>query len=144
METVPADQHERARLALAVPLVAALHPVLTDPADPGVGVEALVGGLAENGAGGAHAAALTALLELAGYLALVPHLAVDEHAVSHAVAVQLVAPAATGATVRCVGTVDRRGGRLAFLTAQATVDGVVVARAQLTKSVVPFRGRQTP
>jgi acyl-coenzyme A thioesterase PaaI-like protein len=38
-----------------------------------------------------------------------------------------------------VGTVVRRGRAVAFLRAEATVDGLVVAAAQVTKSVVALR-----
>ena len=41
--------------------------------------------------------------------------------------------------VDLVGTVLRRGRAVAFLRAEATVDGQVVAAAQVTKSVVPLR-----
>ncbi|SDO62112.1 Acyl-coenzyme A thioesterase PaaI, contains HGG motif [Klenkia soli] len=130
---------DRAALALAVPLVHALGARLFDPEDPPSGVVLTVEGIAGNGAGGAHASALSALLELAGYLALAPRLADDEHAVSHAVALQLIAAAPVGSEVRATARLDRRGSRLAFLTASATVADHVVARAQLTKSIVPFR-----
>jgi acyl-coenzyme A thioesterase PaaI-like protein len=131
----------RARRALAVPLAAALGAELLDDDDPAGGARCVVAGIADNGGGSAHAAALAALLELAGYLALAPTLATDEHAVTHAVALQLIGAAPVGATVEARGALDRRTRRTAFVTAAATVDGAVVARAQLTKTVVPFGGR---
>lgn len=96
-----------------------------------------VTGLALNGAGSAHASALAAVLELAGYLALLPHLDVAEHAVSHAVALSLITAAAEGDTVEAVGDLDRRTRRLAYLSVTARVSGAIVARAQLVKSIVP-------
>lgn len=135
MSNIAMTPAARVALAMKVPLVAALHPELVSD-DLTAGVQARIDGLAGNGAGGTHTAALTALLELAGYLALTPVLDATEHAISHAVALQLLAPAPAGATVRCVGSLDRRGHRLAFLTAVATIGDDVIARAQLTKSIV--------
>ncbi|MEI4272135.1 DUF4442 domain-containing protein [Klenkia sp. LSe6-5] len=129
---------DRARFVLAVPLTAALGVQLLDPAHPEAGVRLPVSGLADNGAGGAHASALSAAMEVAAYLALAPSLAPDEHAVSHAVALQLVSAAPTGVWVHAHALLDRRGRRTAFLTAVAQVDDVVVARAQITKTVVPW------
>jgi hypothetical protein len=54
----------RAQQALAVPLAAALGVSLLDEDDPTAGVAFTVATLADNGAGGTHAAALAAVLEL--------------------------------------------------------------------------------
>lgn len=129
---------ERAQLALDVPLAAALGSRLLDPADPAAGATFRIERLAANGAGSAHAAAVATLLELAGYLALAPELAAAEHAVTHAMAMQLVAAAPDGADVTARGSVDRRTGRLAFVSATATIGDQLIARAQLTKSIVAF------
>lgn len=51
----------------------------------------------------------------------------------------LLRPVAAGSRVDVSGTVLRRGRTVAFLRAEASVDGVVVAAAQVTKSVVPLR-----
>lgn len=128
----------RTRLVLAVPLNVALGTRLRSAADPSLGAAFEVAQLADNGAGGAHAAAISTILELAGYLALMPQLGVDEHAITHAMSMQLVAAARGGETVEASGVVDRRTRRLAFVSAVATVGDRVVARAQFTKSVVPF------
>lgn len=129
---------DRTQLALSVPLVAALGVQLLDPAHPEAGVRLPVSGLAANGAGGAHASALSAAMELAAYLALAPSLGPDEHAVSHAVALQLVSAAPAGVWVDASAHLDRRGRRTAFLTAVARVEDAVVARAQITKTVVAW------
>jgi acyl-coenzyme A thioesterase PaaI-like protein len=82
---------------------------------------------------------VTTLLDTACYLALLPHLSDDEHAVTHDLTVSLLRPVAAGQRVDVVGTVLRRGRAVAFLRAEAIVDDVVVAAAQVTKSVVPLR-----
>jgi acyl-coenzyme A thioesterase PaaI-like protein len=127
----------RARLALAVPLAAAVGAELLDERDPQAGVAFTVGGLTDDGGGFVHASALAGVLELAGQLALIPYLTPDEHAVTRTLGLQLMAAPGTGALVAASGEVDRRGRRLAFVTATATVAGQVVARAQLVQSVVP-------
>jgi acyl-coenzyme A thioesterase PaaI-like protein len=111
---------ERATLALAVPLVAALEVRLLDASDPTAGVRfEVAGGIADNGAGGVHASVLGAVLELASYLALLPQLRRDEHAVSHAVATQLLAAPRRGERVEARGAAEPRTGRLGFVTAVA-------------------------
>jgi acyl-coenzyme A thioesterase PaaI-like protein len=129
---------DRAAQALDVPLQRALGAGLVDPGDPSAGVAFVVGGLAGNGRGGLHAAALGTMVELAAYLALLPELATSEHAVTHAVATLFFAGAVEGDRVEARGTVDRRTRRLGFVSVVAAVDGRTIARAQLTKSVVTF------
>lgn len=133
------DLSVRADAALSVPLQHALGARLADPADPTAGVVFPVTGLALNGAGGLHAGALAGVLELAGLLAALPELGPDEHAVTHAIATQLLAAAPEGAEVTVTGTLDRRTRRLVFVTVAATAGESLVARAQITKSVVPVR-----
>lgn len=133
----------RAELVLTVPLASALGVRLLDPARPEVGAEFRVTGLADNGAGGVHAAALGAVLEIAAYLALASHLTVDEHALTHASAVQLIAAAGAGDVIAVRGLVDRRTRRTAFVSATAacvaaSTPPVLIARAQLTKTIVPL------
>ncbi|MFP5369716.1 MAG: hypothetical protein ACLGI3_03080, partial [Actinomycetes bacterium] len=52
----------------------------------------------------------------------------------------LLRPVGAEARVAVVGSVLRRGRSLAFLRAEATVDGRTVAAAQVTKSIVPAAG----
>jgi acyl-coenzyme A thioesterase PaaI-like protein len=132
------DLSERAALVLAVPLAHALGIRLLDEADPAAGAWFQVTDLALNGAGGAHASAVTTALELAGYLALATHLTSEEHAVTHMVATTMAAAAREGDRVEVRGTLDRRTKRLAFVSVVATVAGETVARATLTKSNVPW------
>lgn len=55
---------------------------------------------------------------------------------THAVAMQLLAPAGSGDRIEVRGVADRRTGRLGFVSVAAQVGGAIVARAQLTKSIV--------
>jgi uncharacterized protein (TIGR00369 family) len=90
-----------------------------------------------NHVGVLHGGIVTALLDVASYLALAPLLGEDEHAVTHEMSVQLLRPVPAGAQVLLRGQVLRRGRQVAFLRSDAEVDGVTVAAAQVTKSVVP-------
>jgi len=77
------DLLARAEAALAVALTDALGVEFVDPSAPLDGVVLPVAGLAVTPAATAHAAALGAAIELAGYLAVLPTLTASQHAVTH-------------------------------------------------------------
>lgn len=133
------DTAARVQSVLDIPLNRFLGMQLRDEADPSAGIWFPVGPSAQNQAGVLHGGVVTTLLDTACYLALLPHLAPEEHAVTHDLTVSLLRPVAAGSRVDVTGTVLRRGRAVAFLRADASVDGVVVAAAQVTKSVVPLR-----
>lgn len=133
------DTAARVQSVLDIPLNRFLGMQLRDEADPSAGIWFPVGPSAQNQAGVLHGGVVTTLLDTACYLALLPHLAPEEHAVTHDLTVSLLRPVAAGSRVDVTGTVLRRGRVVAFLRADASVDGVVVAAAQVTKSVVPLR-----
>ena len=109
---------------------------LRDAADPSAGVWFPVAGPSQNQAALLHGGVVYTFLDVASYLALLPLLSDDEHAVTHDVAVSLLRPVAAGKRVDIAGTVLRRGRAVAFMRAEATVDREVVAAGQVTKSVV--------
>lgn len=127
---------DRLDAVLSVALNEALGMRFLDPEDPRAGLAMDVAGLVATPFGGAHAAAIEALLDVACFVEVIPELADDEHAVSVSVAFQLIGATPPGSTVTASATLDRRTRKLAFLTAEARVDGDVVARAQVTKAVV--------
>jgi uncharacterized protein (TIGR00369 family) len=127
----------RVQAVLDIPLHRFVGLELADPADPAAGIWFPVGPSAQNQVGLLHGGVVTALLDVAGYLALLPHLGDGEHAVTHDQSVSLLRPVSAGRRVEVRGTVLRRGRSVAFLRADATVDGVLVATALVTKSVVP-------
>lgn len=126
----------RVQQALSVPLQHALGATLIDVEDPSAGVRFEVGTLAVNGVGGLHAAALGALVELAAFLAVLPSLSDSEHAVTHAVSTQFIAAARQGDQVMACGELDRRTRRTAFLSVVVKSNGRLIARSQLTKTIV--------
>ena len=129
---------DTARVAgvLAIPLHRFLGVELLDVGDPAAGIAFPVEQAAQNQVGVLHGGVVTALLDVASYLALSPYLGPDEHAVTHDLAVQLLRPVPGGKRVEVRGSVLRRGRAVAFLRADAMVDGRLVAAAQVTKTLV--------
>ncbi len=133
-------QATRVRAILDIPLHRFLGVALLDEGNPPAGISFPVGEAAQNQAALLHGGVVTALLDVASYLALLPHLDDAEHAVTHDVSVSLLRPVGPDETVALVGEVLRRGRAVAFLRAEASVNGRAVAAAQVTKSVVPMPG----
>jgi uncharacterized protein (TIGR00369 family) len=126
----------RIAAVLDIPLHRFLGVELIDAASPQSGITFPVGDAAINNADVLHGGIVTALLDVACYLALVPDLGPDENAVTHDVSASLMRPVPRDAQVHVVGEVVRRGRSIVFLRAQATVDGAVVATGQVTKTMV--------
>lgn len=132
----PADLADRVASVLAIPLHRFLGVRLRRPDDPAAGITVDVGDAARNNADVLHGGVVTALLDVACYLALLPELAAGENAVTHDLTASLLRPVALGSQLQLTGTVVRRGRTVAFLRAEATVEGVVVAFGQVTKTVL--------
>jgi uncharacterized protein (TIGR00369 family) len=135
MVPMPVDAR-RVQQVLDIPLHRFLSVTLLDPDDPSAGIAFPVDADAQNQAEVLHGGVVTALLDVASFLALLPELGEDEHAVTHDLSVQLLRPVPGGSRVEVRGTVLRRGRAVAFLRAEALVDGRVVAAAQVTKTLV--------
>jgi uncharacterized protein (TIGR00369 family) len=135
---VPSDRVFAARVeaVLDIPLHRFLGMALRDPADPSAGIWFPVAPPARNQAAVLHGGVVYTLLDVASFLALLPRLSDEEHAVTHDLTVSLLRPVAADKRVDVTGSVLRRGRAVAFMRAEATVDGEVVAAAQVTKSVV--------
>jgi uncharacterized protein (TIGR00369 family) len=135
---MPADSRFDARVPaiLGIPFHEFLGMELRDADDPAAGIWFPVGPPTLNPVGLLHAGVIYSLMDVACFLALIRHLGDDEHAVTHDLTVSLLRPVSPGKRVDITGTVLRRGRQVAFMRADATVDGQVVAAAQVTKSVV--------
>ena len=133
----PSPDAARVEGVLAIPLHRFLGVALLDADDPSAGISFPVGPAAQNNVGVLHGGVVTALLDVASYLALLPHLGPTENAVTHDLSVSLLRPVAADSRVEVSGTVLRRGRAVAFLRAEARVDGRIVAAAQVTKTLVP-------
>jgi acyl-coenzyme A thioesterase PaaI-like protein len=136
-----AELRARTGAVLAIPLQVALHARPVDPERPADGLEFPVTGLALNPGGTLHAGALGAIMELSGLLALLPELAATEHAVTHHIATQILSAGREGDVVRVTAALERRTRRLGFVTATAVVGDRLLARSQITKSVIEVRRR---
>jgi uncharacterized protein (TIGR00369 family) len=138
---VPSDSvlADRVQAVLDIPLHRFLGMQLRDPAEPSAGVWFPVDGPAQNQVELLHGGVVYTLMDVASFLALLPSLGDGEHAVTHDLTVSLLRPVAAGKRVDVTGAVLRRGRAVAFMRAEATVDGAVVAAAQVTKSVVQLR-----
>jgi acyl-coenzyme A thioesterase PaaI-like protein len=133
------DLLSRAEAALAVALPDALGVEFVDPHAPLDGVVLPVAGIAVTPAATAHAAALGAAIELAGYLAVLPTLTPAQHAVTHQISTQYLRSAPAGSRVHVVGRLAKRGRDVAFVTVTASLETAPdrpVALSQVTKSVV--------
>ena len=108
---------------------------LADPANPPAGIVLPVAGPALNNVALLHGGIVGALLDVAAYLRLLPQLAPDENAVTHDATTSLLRSVAEGAEVHLRGTLVRKARSVVFLRAEATVDGAVVAMAQVTKTL---------
>lgn len=138
MATTADDPAVRARVrgVLDIALHRFLGVALLDPAEPAGGISFPVEEAALNNAGVLHGGIVTALLDVACYLALLPHLRPDENAVTHDVTASLMRAVPRGTQVQVRGSVVRRGRSIVFLRAEATVDGAVVAAGQVTKTLI--------
>jgi uncharacterized protein (TIGR00369 family) len=138
---VPSDsaRDPRVQAVLDIPLHRFLEVELRNEADPSAGIRFPVGPAAQNQAQLLHGGIVYALLDVASFLALLPSLSAGEHAVTHDVAASLLRPVPAGATVELSATVLRRGRAVAFMRAEATVGGVLVATGQVTKTVLAPR-----
>ena len=134
-----AELRARTGAVLAIPLQVALHARTVDPERPADGLEFPVTGLALNPGGTLHAGALGAIMELSGLLALLPELAATEHAVTHHIATQILSAGREGDVVRVTAVLERRTRRLGFVSATAVVGDRLLARSQITKSVIEVR-----
>ncbi|TYP88552.1 PaaI family thioesterase [Blastococcus xanthinilyticus] len=136
---MPSALDPRVQAVLDIPLHRFLEVGLREEQDPSAGIRFPVGPAAQNPAGMLHGGIVYALLDVASFLALLPQLSADEHAVTHDVAASLLRPVRAGAVVDLSATVLRRGRAVAFMRAEATVDGLLVATGQVTKTVLTPR-----
>lgn len=132
----PEVRDARVRAVLSIALHRFLGVELLDADRPETGIWFDVGAAAQNQAALLHGGVVTALLDVACFLALLPQLSQAQHAVTHDLSVSLLRPVPAGSRVELTGQVLRRGRAVAFLRAEAHVDGRLVATAQVTKTVL--------
>ncbi len=90
-----------------------------------------------NPAGVLHGGVAYALCDVVAYAALLTCIEAGAGAVTHDIHVSVIRAAPLGAEVEFRGQVVRKGGRIAFLDAQALSAGEIIASARVTKSLLP-------
>lgn len=100
--------------------------------------EITVGEALLNPAGALHGGVIYSLCDVACYCALLTLLAPHEEAATHDLQVSLLRGASAGQVLRFEGEVLKRGRQLAFGSAQVHADSKLLARAQVTKSIIPL------
>ena len=135
-ETQYGDLEPWVAAVLDIPMHRFLGLRLRDPRDLTRGLLLVATAPSLNQAQLLHGGIVSALLDVAAFVALRPSLLPGEHAVTHAISVQLLRPVGEGAEVHFQGEVLRLGRLVAFLRAEARVEGKLVAVAQVTKTRV--------
>ena len=126
---------QRLANALAVPLLRFLGVSAVDPKNPRAGVSMSPTQNVMNAVDVPHAGALSTILEIAAYLALLPDLSPAEDAVSHALFVSYIARSKGATPLFASGQLVRRTRGLAFVTADVHQGGRLLAKANVTKSI---------
>ena len=129
------EVRRRARFALDVPLLQFLGVSAVDGDDPASGLSLIPTGNALNAVGAPHAGALSTVLELAAYLALLPQLEDHEEAVTHQFYASYIARAEGEAALIAKGDVLRRTRNLAFASVGLRQQERLLATAQVTKTI---------
>lgn len=120
---------------LAIPLHRFLGLSPIDPGDPSQGVAFTVAEASAAPGGYLHGGAVSSVLDVACFFALIPTLGDGEMAATVDSSVQLIRSVPLGARVELRGELIRRGRTMAFLRSAATVDGSTVATGQFTKVI---------
>jgi uncharacterized protein (TIGR00369 family) len=129
------EVRKRAAFALAVPLLEFLKVSPVEEENPAAGLSLAPKGNALNALGAPHAGALSTVLELAAYLAVLPELEAHEEAVTHQFSASYLARAGGEAALIAKGEVLRRTRKLAFVSVRLHQGERLLATAQVTKSI---------
>jgi uncharacterized protein (TIGR00369 family) len=135
-EEITADEVDgRSRRALEVPLLRFLKASLADRVDGcwSIGLEPSPNVL--NAVNALHGGVIATVLDVAAYLAVVPHLSSDEEAITIAFAASYIAPAPPDEQLRASGSLIRRTRGLAFASAELRSDSDLLALANVTKAI---------
>ena len=126
---------DRARRALAVPLLRYLGAVLIDEPDPAKGIQFTAAPSTLNAAGWLHGGAIATVLDVAAYLAVIEELAADEEALTHGFAASYLAAVPAGTELKATARLLRRGRHIAFVGAELQSNDGLIATANVTKSI---------
>ena len=127
---------DRVQRLLDLPLHRWLGLELADPGDPRAGAVLDVGDLCLGGAGLLHCGIVTAMLDVAADLRLLPELAEGEEAITHDASVSQLRSIRPGERLLLRADLLSKDSRRAYLRSSATVGGEAVALGQATKSLL--------
>jgi len=125
----------RSQRALAVPLLRFLRATLVDGIDGAWSVGITPTANALNAVDALHGGVIATVLDVAAYLAVVPHLSTGEEAVTVAFAASYVAAARPDEQLRADGSFIRRTRQLAFASAELRSEDRLLALANVTKAI---------
>lgn len=125
----------RSQRALMVPLLRFLDASLDRLPDEGWGIRFSPGANALNAVDALHGGVIATVLDVAAYLAVLPHLDAGEEAITVAFAAQYVAAAEPGDQLDVRGSFTRRTRGLAFAGAQLRDGTRLLASAMVTKAI---------
>lgn len=126
---------QRSQSALAVPLLRFLDASLDVRADGAAAIKFSSSANALNAVDVLHGGVIATVLDVAAYLSVVPHLAVDEVAVTISFGAQYLGAAGLGERLYASGSFTRRTRRLAFATAELRNPSQLLALATVTKAI---------
>jgi uncharacterized protein (TIGR00369 family) len=135
VESTVDEVERRSRQALEVPLLRFLQASLVDRVDGcwSIGFTPSLNVL--NAVGALHGGVIATVLDVAAYLAVVPHLSAGEEAITIAFAASYIAPAPPDEQLRASGSLIRRTRGLAFASAELRSDSSLLASANVTKAI---------
>jgi uncharacterized protein (TIGR00369 family) len=131
----PVEVEQRAKRALAVPLLGFFNAALVDPVEGVWSIALAPSPSVLNALHALHGGVIATLLDVAAYLAVVPHLAEGEDAVTVAFAASYVAAAESNDQLRTTGCFIRRTRHLAFASAELRSESRLLALANVTKAI---------
>ncbi|MBU1171510.1 MAG: PaaI family thioesterase [Proteobacteria bacterium] len=94
-----------------------------------------------NATGVLHGGVVYALLDVCAYAGLISVLADDQDAVTHDIHVSVMRPARQGDQVFMESNILKLGRTLCFIDVSAHVQGKIIARATITKSLIKRNAR---
>jgi uncharacterized protein (TIGR00369 family) len=133
-----------AQTVLDVPLHKHLKIRLIDENAPQRGIEITVGDEHLNNVGVLHGGIYPSLLDVAAYLAIIPHLAEGTNATTVSANTSIARGGKRGDVIQFIGESTRTGRTLAFTTARAVKDGQTIATCDLVKAIVPWPEPSAP
>ncbi len=139
VDVMPRDEQERllARME-GFPLHQRLGFELIDARDGTARARVAVGPDVLNAGGVLHGGVLYAVLDITAFCAAVTAVPSNTNAATHDLHVSVLRASPPGAVLELSAQVQKTGKRLLFVDAEARIDGVLVALARVTKSLIPF------